>query len=67
LLGVGLGLLFGVSIQQSLADDGITELGIPWTLIAVVLVVSALVGVLAAIIPARRAANLDVLAAISTE
>lgn len=66
-LGVGLGLLFGVTIQQTLADDGITELGIPWTLIAVVLVVSALVGVLAAIIPARRAANLDVLAAISTE
>lgn len=67
LLGVGLGLLFGVAIQQTLADDGITELGIPWTLITVVIVVSALVGVLAAIIPARRAANLDVLAAIATE
>ena len=67
LLGVGLGLVFGVSIQQALADDGITELGIPWTLIIVVLVVSALVGVLAAIIPARRAATLDVLGAIASE
>jgi len=67
LLGIGLGLVFGVAIQQTLVDDGITELAVPWTLIAVVLAVSALVGVLAAIIPARRAANLDVLAAIATE
>ena len=67
LLGIGLGLLFGVAIQQTLVDDGITELGVPWTLILVVLVVSAAVGVLAAILPARRAANLDVLGAIATE
>ncbi len=67
LLGIGLGLLFGVSIQRTLVDEGITALAIPWTLIGVVLVVSALVGVLAAIIPARRAANLDVLTAIATE
>ena len=67
LLGVGLGLVFGVAIQRSLVDDGITALEVPWTLIAVVLVVSALVGVLAAILPARRAANLDVLTAIATE
>lgn len=67
LLGVVLGLAFGVAIQQSLADTGISTLGVPWTLIAVVLVVSAVVGVLAAIVPARRAANLDVLAAIATE
>jgi len=67
LLGIGLGLLFGIAIQQTLADDGITELGVPWTLIVVVLVVSAIVGVLAAIIPARRAASLDVLGAIATE
>jgi putative ABC transport system permease protein len=67
LLGVGLGLLFGVAIQRSLVDEGISALEIPWTLIAVVLVVSALVGVLAAILPARRAANLNVLTAIATE
>jgi putative ABC transport system permease protein len=67
LLGVVLGLAFGVAIQRSLADTGISSLDVPWTLIAVVLVVSAVVGVLAAIVPARRAANLDVLAAIATE
>jgi putative ABC transport system permease protein len=67
LLGVGLGLLFGVAIQRSLVDEGISALEIPWGLIAVVMAVSALVGVLAAILPARRAANLDVLTAIATE
>lgn len=66
-LGVGLGLLFGIAVQRSLVDEGITALEVPWALIAVVLVVSAVVGVLAAILPARRAANLDVLTAIATE
>jgi putative ABC transport system permease protein len=67
LLGLGLGLAFGVAVQQSLADEGIDRLAVPWTLVLVVLAVSAVVGVLAAILPARRAANLDVLAAIATE
>ena len=66
-LGIGLGLLFGVAVQRSLADEGIDRLAVPWTLLAVVLVVSAGVGVLAAILPARRAARLDVLGAIATE
>ena len=65
--GVGLGLVLGISLQRLLADDGITELAIPWTLIAIVLLATAAVGVLAAVWPARRAANLDVLAAIRTE
>jgi len=67
LLGIGLGLLVGVAVQQSLADDGIDRLAVPWTLLGVVLLVSAGVGVLAAIVPARRAARLDVLGAIATE
>ena len=65
--GVALGLLLGIALQRLLIDDGITELAIPWTLIVVVLVATAVVGVLAAVWPARRAANLDVLMAIRTE
>jgi putative ABC transport system permease protein len=65
--GVVLGLLLGISLQRLLADDGITELAIPWGLIAIVLAATAVVGVLAAVWPARRAANLDVLEAIRTE
>jgi putative ABC transport system permease protein len=67
LLGLGLGLAFGVAVQRSLADEGIDRLAVPWALVAVVLVVSAVVGVLAAILPARRAAGLDVLAAIASD
>lgn len=67
ILGVGLGLAFGVAIQVTLAGEGISELAVPWTLILAVLVVSGIVGVVSAIVPARRAANLDVLAAIATE
>ncbi len=65
--GVALGLLLGIALQRLLVNDGITELAIPWTLIVVVLVATAVVGVLAAVWPARRAANLDVLMAIRTE
>jgi len=66
-LGIGLGLLFGVAVQRSLADEGIDRLAVPWTLLGAVLLVSAGVGVLAAILPARRAARLDVLGAIAAE
>ena len=65
--GVALGLVLGISLQKLLENDGITELAIPWALIVTVLVATAFVGVLAAVWPARRAANLDVLAAIRTE
>jgi putative ABC transport system permease protein len=66
-LGIVIGLAFGAALQRSLSDQGITELGIPWAVLAVVLVSSVVVGVLAAVWPARRAARLDVLAAIMTE
>jgi putative ABC transport system permease protein len=65
--GVVLGLALGIALQQLLEDQGITLLGIPWGLIAIVFAATALVGVLAAVWPARRAANLDVLEAIRTE
>jgi putative ABC transport system permease protein len=66
-LGIVMGLVFGVVLQQALADQGITDLAVPvWQLVLFV-VVAAVVGVLAAVLPARRAAKLDVLRAITTE
>jgi putative ABC transport system permease protein len=65
--GVVLGLILGISLQRLLVDEGVTKLAVPWTLIGIVLVATGVVGVLAAVWPARRAANLDVLAAIRTE
>ena len=67
LLGLLIGVLFGAALQRSLADQGITVLGVPWLVLAVVLLASVVVGVLAAVWPARRAARLDVLAAIATD
>ncbi|MCY7372406.1 MAG: FtsX-like permease family protein [Spirochaetaceae bacterium] len=66
-LGLGLGVLFGVLLQRSLAGQGISDLAIPWGSLVLFLVVAAVIGVLAAIWPARRAARLDVLRAITTE
>jgi putative ABC transport system permease protein len=67
LLGLLIGVLFGAALQRSLADQGIRVLGVPWVVLAIVIVASVVVGVLAAVWPARRAARLDVLAAIGTE
>ena len=66
-LGLVIGVAFGAALQRSLVEQGITVLGIPWLVLAIVLLASVVVGVLAAVWPARRAARLDVLAAVSTE
>ena len=67
ILGVVMGIGFGVVLQRAVADQGITDLGIPWVRLAVFVVIAGVVGVLAAVLPARRAAKLNVLDAISTE
>jgi putative ABC transport system permease protein len=66
-LGVGLGLAFGVALQRSQADSGIEVLSVPFVQLFVFVLLAALVGVLAAVWPARRAARLDVLRAITTD
>lgn len=67
LLGLAIGLVFGWALVQALADEGIDQLAIPLRQLLTIAAVAGLVGVIAAVIPARRAARLDVLAAISTE
>ncbi len=66
-LGIVMGLVFGVVLQRAVADQGIDVLAVPWWSLVLFVVVAALVGVLAAVFPARRAARQDVLRAISTE
>ncbi|HMG31637.1 MAG TPA: FtsX-like permease family protein, partial [Jiangellaceae bacterium] len=66
-LGIGLGLLFGIALQRSQAESGLDVLAVPWLLLLVFVVLAAAVGVLAALWPASRAARLDVLRAITTE
>jgi putative ABC transport system permease protein len=66
-LGVGLGLVFGVALQRSQADSGVEVLSVPFAQLVIFVALAALVGVLAAVWPARRAARLDVLRAITTD
>ncbi|GAA1914801.1 FtsX-like permease family protein [Streptomyces sodiiphilus] len=67
LLGVGLGLAWGAAGQQLLAMEGMKVLEIPWGTIIGVFVGAALVGLLAALMPAFRAGRMNVLNAIATE
>ncbi|HLL33568.1 MAG TPA: ABC transporter permease [Streptomyces sp.] len=66
-LGLALGLVWGLCTQQVLALQGMTALAIPWTTIVAVVVGSALIGVVAALLPALRASRMNVLAAIAHE
>ena len=66
LLGTALGLGLGVALQRGLVSQGLTVLAIPWTLILAMLLASGVVGVLAAGLPALRAARLNILQSIAT-
>ena len=66
-LGLVIGLFFGWSVVRALSDDGINRLAVPAGQLVVVVVLAALAGVAAAILPARRAARLDVLEAIAAD
>ncbi|MFF8192096.1 ABC transporter permease [Streptomyces bobili] len=67
LLGLGLGMGWGATAQQLLALEGLTVLDIPWPTIIGVFIASAFVGLFAALVPAFRAARMNVLNAIATD
>ncbi|QWF21581.1 FtsX-like permease family protein [Nocardioides sp. LMS-CY] len=67
LLGLLLGVGFGVALMYAVRDQGLEVISVPFGQLAVFLVLSVVIGVLAAVFPARRAARLDVLRAIATE
>ena len=64
-LGVGLGLFFGWGIATALPSTFASSTSIPVGNIAVLMIVAALAGVVAAWLPARRAGKLNVLDAIA--
>jgi putative ABC transport system permease protein len=67
--GIALGVFLGWALVQAVgtASGGLGVFALPAARLAVVLLVGAIAGVLAGLRPARRAARLDVLAAIATE
>ncbi|MFF8952268.1 ABC transporter permease [Streptomyces sp. NPDC014940] len=67
-LGIGLGVFFGWAAGELLGTKMPTyELVLPWGRMALFLLLAGVVGVLAALWPARRAARLNMLAAIKAE
>jgi putative ABC transport system permease protein len=67
LLGVVVGSGMGAAVARALDEEGITRLAVPWSDLGVYLVLAGAVGVVAAVLPAVRAARTDVLGAIAYE
>ena len=67
LLGIVLGTIFGVAAVIAIPDTFIDTVAIPWGGLVQYVIIAAIAGILAAILPARRAARLNVLDAISHE
>ncbi len=66
LLGMILGIVFAALIAQPLKDEGFV-LSYPLGSLAILMVLAAVAGVIAAIVPARRASRLDVLESLQYE
>jgi putative ABC transport system permease protein len=64
-LGLGVGAFFGWAAVSAMGDIGVDRLAFPAGRLISFVVVAGLAGVLAAVLPARRAARLDVLDAIA--
>ncbi len=67
LLGIAVGIGLGAAVFQALREQGFTDLAFPWPLMLFYVIASVGVGLVAALIPAIRAARLDVLKAIAYE
>jgi len=66
-IGLLLGLFLGWVLTAALADEGLDVFDVPWTTLALVVVLAGLAGMLAAVLPSRRAAKLDILRAVHAE
>ncbi len=69
-IGAAVGLVIGVVLAlvalNALSDKGLGVIELPWVQLAVFLVAGGLAGILAAVVPARRAARVDVVRAIAS-
>jgi putative ABC transport system permease protein len=67
IIGIIVGTGLGIALAWSLKTQGITDIVVPFTSLIVFLILAAILGLIAASWPARRAAKLDVLAAIAAD
>jgi putative ABC transport system permease protein len=66
-MGIVLGIGFGLALTKALEDDGISVVDVPVLQMIIYVVLAGVAGVVAAIGPARSAANVDTLKAVVTE
>jgi putative ABC transport system permease protein len=66
-LGLAVGVFFGWTVVRASRGIGITDFTLPISQLVLFVVAAGLAGVLAAILPGRRAARIDMLRAITTE
>ncbi len=64
-LGIAIGLVFGWGVVEALPDFLSASLSIPFARIAMLLAVCGICGIVAAALPARRAARLNVIDALA--
>jgi putative ABC transport system permease protein len=67
LLGVAVGATIGAAVVWALRNEGIDQLSLPWADMTGYVALAGLIGVVAAALPAVRAAHTDVLRAIAYE
>jgi putative ABC transport system permease protein len=67
IVGLVIGVFFGWAVIEALKDEGFTKFAAPFGQLILVVIVGGFAGVLAAVFPARRAAKLDVLRAVTIE
>jgi putative ABC transport system permease protein len=66
-LGLLVGVFFGWALVRAQKSQGLTVFSLPYLTLIIMIVLAAVAGVVAAILPSRRAAKLNVLRAIVTE
>lgn len=67
MLGVAIGLGIAWVLVRALRSKRLTDFAVPWWLVGGIVVAAGLAGILAAVVPARRASAIDMLAAIAVE
>ncbi len=65
LLGIALGVLFGWAAVSAIPDDVISDVAIPFESVVFTILIAALAGVVAAVVPAYLAAKRNVLEAVA--
>jgi putative ABC transport system permease protein len=66
-LGLVIGVFFGWTLVRALHGQGVTEFSMPIRTLLLFVLSAAVAAVVAAVLPGRRAARVDILQAIATE